>query len=128
MGGFLALFLSFIPLFLFGPAYLLSGAFSVFLYRRRTGTEPGTGMAARLGAAAGMFGGLFLSVVLVAFTVYMPDKIREGISAQLKAGHYDPDLARNLMDFINTKQGLMLSMISSLILVSLICMIGAMSV
>jgi hypothetical protein len=125
MGGFLALFLSFIPFFFFGPAFLAAGAFSVYLYRRRTPSHLNRGAGARLGAASGAFSFLFTAVVIVATVVYMPEKIREAMATQLKTGHYDPDAARNLMNFVNTNAGLAVCLIFSLLIILAICVVGA---
>jgi hypothetical protein len=133
MGGFLALFLSFLPFFLFGPAFLAAGAFAVYLYYRRTHTGPNRGAAARLGAASGAFAFLFLSVVIVATVVYMPvakreatvAQIRDATLARLRASHYDPDQIRSTMDFVNTQEGLVLGLVLSLLLLALICVVGA---
>jgi hypothetical protein len=125
MGGFLALFLSFIPLFLFGPAFLAAGAFAAFLYRRRTLIHLNRRAGARLGAASGGFAFLFLSVVIVATVFYAPDKIREAMATQLKTGHYDPEAARSLMNFVNTNVGLAACLIFSLLIILLICVVGA---
>ena len=125
MGGFLALFLSFIPFFLFGPAFLASGAFAVFLYRRRTFIHLSRRAGARLGAASGGFAFLFLSVVISATVFYAPDKVREAMATQLKTGHYDPEAVRALTNFVNTNAGLAACVIFSLLIILLICVVGA---
>jgi len=125
MGGFLALFLSFIPFFFFGPASLAAGAFAVFLYRRRTLTQLSRRAGARLGAASGGFAFLFLSIVIVATVFYAPDKIREAMANQLKAGHYDPEAVRNLTSFVSTNVGLAACVIFTLLILLLICVVGA---
>jgi hypothetical protein len=125
MGGFLALFLSIIPFFLFGPAFLAAGAFAVFLYRRRTLLRLNRRAGARLGAASGGFAFLFVSVVISATVFYAPDKIREAMAAQLKTGHYDPEAVRTLTNFVNTNVGLAACVIFSLLIVLLICVVGA---
>jgi hypothetical protein len=125
MGGFLALFLSFIPFFLFGPAFLLAGAFAVFLYRRRTLTELNRRAAARLGAASGGFAFLFLAVVIAATVFYAPDKVREAMFTQLKTGHYDPEAVRTFTNFVNTTAGLAACVIFTLFVIMLICVVGA---
>ena len=125
MGGFLSLFLSFVPFLLFGPAFLAAGAFSVYLYHRRTLTHLKRRGGALLGAASGAFSFLFTAVVIVATVVYMPEKTREAMSAQLKTGHYDPEAARNLMNFVNTNAGLAVCVIFSLLIILLICVVGA---
>jgi hypothetical protein len=125
MGGFLALFLSFVPPFFFGPAYLAAGAFAVFLYRRRTFTELNRRSGARLGAASGGFAFLFLSVVIIATVFYAPDKIREAMANQLKAGHYDPEAVRTLTNFVSTNAGLASCVIFTLVIILLISTIGA---
>ena len=133
MGGFLALFLSFIPYFFFGPAFLAAGAFAVYLYYRRTHTSPNRGSAARLGAASGGFAFLFLSVVFVATAFYMPEakrdasvaQIRRATEAQLKAKHYDPDQIRDVMNFVNTREGLILGFAFTFLLFAVICVVGA---
>lgn len=138
MGGFLSLFLSIIflsiiPGFFIGPGFLAAGAFSVFLYHRRTQIKLNRGAGARLGAASGAFAFLFLSVVIVATVVYMPEakreatvvQIREATAARLKANHYDPEQIRNVMDFVNTQEGLVFGFIFTLLILALICIIGA---
>ncbi len=125
MGGFLALFLCFIPFFLFGPAFLGAGAFAVFLYHRRTLTHLSRRAGARLGAASGGFAFLFLSVVIVATVFYRPDKIREAMATQLKTGHYDPEAVRNVTNVMNTNAGLAAFVIFALLIILLICVVGA---
>ena len=125
MGGFLALFLAFVPFFLFGPAFLAAGVFAVFLYRRRTLSHLNRRAGARLGAASGGFAFLFLSVVISATVFYAPDKIREAMAAQMKSGHYDPEAVRTLTNFVNTNVGLAACVIFSLLIILLICVVGA---
>jgi hypothetical protein len=125
MGGFLALFLSFIPFFFLGPAFLAAGAFAVFLYHRRTLTHVDRRDGARLGAASGGFAFLFSAVVIVAWVVYMPETFRQAMTAQLKTGHYDPDRARDMMNFVNTNVGLAACVIFLLVIILLICVVGA---
>ena len=133
MGGFLALFLSFIPFFVFGPAFLAAGAFAVFLYRRRTLTQLNRRAGARLGAASGGFAFLFLSVVIVAMVFYAPDnkktaviaQIRESTITQLKASHYDPDTVGRAIGVVNTTAWLAASLIFCVVVFMLISVVGA---
>jgi hypothetical protein len=125
MAGVASLFLSVVPYALFGPAFLLGGVFSVYLYRRRTKSNPTRGMGARLGAASGGFGFLFSAVITVATVVYSPDKVREAMIAQLKAGHYDADATQRVMNIVNTPEGLAAFVVFTLLIAALIFVIGA---
>jgi hypothetical protein len=125
MAGVASLFLSLIPYALFGPAFLLGGAFSVYLYHRRTKSNPTRAMGALLGAASGGFGFLFSAVITVATVVYTPDKVREAMTTQLKASHYDAEAVKRVMDIVNSPEGLAFFVTFTLFVAALIFIIGA---
>jgi hypothetical protein len=97
------------PFFVFGLAFL-GGAWAARLYRRKAkdvGLTPGAG--ARLGAASGAFGFLFLAVIIVAMVVYRADEMRKLMTdsaPQLVNRGYDAEKMQQMLDILKTPGGL----------------------
>jgi hypothetical protein len=98
------------PFVVFGLAFLAGGAWAARLYRRKAkdvGLTPGAG--ARLGAASGAFGFLFLAVIIVAMVVYRADEMRKLMTdsaPQLVNRGYDAEKMQQMLDILKTPGGL----------------------
>jgi hypothetical protein len=119
------------PLLVFGLAFLAGGAWSVRLYRRKVKDAVLTpGMGARLGAASGAFGFLFLAVVMVAMVVYQADEMRKLMAdsaPQLTSRGYDAEKLKQMLDLLNTPGGLVIFVAFGLF-VMLIMFVGGSSI
>jgi len=136
LGGVFSLFLG-IPLALlrvgssaaplvFGAAFIVGGAWSVRIYCRRVKGAPIRPVAgAQIGAASGGFGFLFLAVVTVATVIYQADEMRTAMADQVTKRGADPEVARRILEFLKTPEGLASFVAFGLFVVLLIFVIGA---
>ena len=110
LGGLLSILLLGVPLGAYGLAFLLGGAISVGFYERRSmGARLSSGMGARIGAASGGFGFLFLAITLVATSVYRADDLRKMLEekiGELTARGYNPEQVKAALDLLKTPEGL----------------------
>jgi hypothetical protein len=98
------------PFLAFGLASLAGGAWSARLYRRKV-KDPAltSGSGARIGAASGGFGFLFLAVLVVATVVYQGDEIRKAIAdsaPQLLSRGYDAEKMQQMLNVLKSPGGL----------------------
>lgn len=113
----------------FGAAFMAGGAWSVRIYYRKmkeAPIRPSTG--AQIGAASGGFGFLFFAVLAVATVVYQAAEMRKAMADALdqatKRGA-DPEVARRVLEFLKTPEGLASFVAFGLFVMLLIFVIGA---
>ena len=139
LGGVFSLFLV-IPLALlrvgssaaplvFGAAFIVGGAWSVRIYCRRVKGAPIRPVAgAQIGAASGGFGFLFFAVLTVATVIYQGDEMRTPMADafdQVTKRGADHEVARRILEFLKTPEGLASFVAFGLFVVLLIFVIGA---
>jgi heme exporter protein D len=129
LGGVFSLLAMVIPFGVFGPAFMLGGGLAVMLYRRASGgVAPTTGGGARIGAASGGFGFLYLTVLAIAMAVYrsveMRDAMLESVS-QMTARGYDPQKVAQVEQLLKTSDGMMLFLAFGLFMMLLIMVAGS---
>jgi len=129
LGGVFSLLAMVIPFALLGPAYLLGGGLAVMLYRRATGgLVPTPGSGARIGAASGGFGFLYVGVLIVACAVYRTEETRNfllGGAAQLASWGYPPEAIAQTKQMVMTPDGLAAAVCSILFTMLLIMVAGS---
>jgi hypothetical protein len=129
LGGVFSLLAMVIPYAVLGPAFLLGGGLAVILYRRASGgTVPTPGAGARIGAASGGFGFLYLAVLAVAIAVYYPAATRESMLAsvsQMTARGYDPQQVAQAQELIKSPGGVMVVLGFILFMMLLIMVAGS---
>jgi hypothetical protein len=114
----------------FGLAFMLGGAWSANIYHRKVKAAPARPVVgAQIGAASGAFGFLFFAVLTVATVIYQAaDEMRKAMAAALdqatKRGG-DPEVARRLLEFLKTPEGLSSFVAFGLFMMLLILVIGA---
>jgi hypothetical protein len=117
------------PFAVFGVAFMVGGAWSVRLYYRKVKDVPIKPRAgAQVGAARGGFGFLFLAVLIAATVIYRADEMRKGMAdaiGQLTHRGYDPEMARQVLEFLKTREGLAFFVGFGLFVMALIFVIGA---
>lgn len=139
VGGVFSLFLV-IPLALlrvgssaaplvFGAAFMAGGAWSVRIYYRKMKEAPIRPVAgAQIGAASGGFGFLFFAVLTVATVIYQADEMRKAMADafdQVTKRGADPEVARRILEFLKTPEGLASFVAFGLFVMLLIFVIGA---
>jgi heme exporter protein D len=129
LGGVFSLLAMVIPFAVFGPAFMLGGGLAAMLYRRTSGgAVPTPGAGARIGAASGGFGFLYLAVLAIAMVVYrsveMRDAMLESIS-QMTARGYDPQKVAQVEQLVKTPDGMMLFLAFGLFMMLLIMVAGS---
>ena len=111
-----------LPLGVYGLAFLLGGAASSMLYRRRVpGSRVTSGMGAKIGAASGAFA--FAMVVIIAASSISRDQMRKMLEQQvseLTARGYSPEQAKMAIDLLKTPEGFAMFIIFSVVLGALI--------
>jgi len=133
LGGLLSILLSIlllgIPLGAYGLAFLLGGAIAVALYKRRVvGARLTSGMGARIGAASGGFGFLFLAIMLIATSVYRADDLRKMLEekiGELTATGYNPQQVKAALDLLRTPEGLAFFVTSCLMVLAFMCVVAS---
>jgi len=129
LGGVLSVLLLSVPLGAYGLAFLLGGAMAVVLYERRSvGARLTSGMGARIGAASGGFGFLFLAITLVATSVYRADELRKLLEekiGELTARGYNPQQAKAALDLLKTPEGLAFFVTFSLMVLAFIFVVAS---
>ena len=129
LGGVFSLLAMVIPYAVLGPAFLLGGGLSVMLYRRASGgIVPAPGAGARIGAASGAFGFLYLAVLAVAIAVYYPAATRESMLAsvsQMTARGYNPQQVAQAEELIKSPGGVMVVLGFILFMMLLIMVAGS---
>jgi hypothetical protein len=129
LGGVLSVLLLGVPLGAYGLAFLLGGATAVVLYERRSmGARLTAGMGARIGAASGGFGFLFLAITLVATSVYRADELRKLLEEKigdLTARGYNPQQAKAALELLKTPGGLTFFVIFSLMVLASIFVVAS---
>jgi hypothetical protein len=123
--GFLSMF---IPFLAFGPSYAIGGAAAVFIYwtRSRRWVIPAAG--AKIGAASGAFVFLIFAVVITSAYFYHPEGLRQVFSdsmSQLSARGYESQGAQQLIEMLNTSQGLGTLVAYLLAVLMILCVAGS---
>ena len=129
LGGVCSLLAMVIPFGIFGPAFMLGGGLAVMLYRRTSGgIVPTPGAGARIGAASGGFGFLYLAVLAVALAVYRSVEVRDAMLesvSQMTARGYDPQKVAQVEQLVKTPDGMMLFLAFGLFMMLLIMVAGS---
>jgi len=129
LGGVFSLLAMVIPYAVFGPAFLLGGALAVMFYRKSSGgVAPAPGAGARIGAASGGFGFLYLAVLAVATAVYRSTEVRDAMLesvSQMAARGYDPQKVAQVQELIKSPDGMMLFLSFGLFVMFLIMAVGS---
>jgi hypothetical protein len=129
LGGVFSLLAMVIPYAVFGPAFLLGGALAVMFYRKSSGgIVPGPGAGARIGAASGGFGFLYLAVLAVATAVYRSPEVRDAMLesvSQMAARGYDPQMVAQVQELIKSPDGMTLFFAFGLFVMFLIMVVGS---
>ena len=125
LGGALSILGLVIPFAAFGPAFMLGGALAVLLYRRHLrGGLPSPGVGARVGAASGGFGFLFLIIPIIATLVYRPDELRHAMLTQLPGRGYDPQKVQQAQELLKTHEGLVAVVVLVMFVMLLVIVAG----
>src|SRR5215468_6860361 len=129
LGGVFSLLAMVIPYAVFGPAFLLGGALAVMFYRKSSGgIAPAPRAGARIGAASGSFGFLYLAVLAVATAVYRSTEVRDAILesvSQMAARGYDPQKIAQVQELIKSPDGMMLFLAFGLFMMLIIMVVGS---
>ena len=129
LGGIFSLLAMVIPFGVFGPAFILGGGLAVMLYRRTSdGVVPTPGAGARIGAASGGFGFLYLAVLAIAMAVYRSVEVRDAMLesvSQMTARGYDPQKVAQVEQLVKTPDGMMLFLAFGLFMMLLIMVAGS---
>jgi hypothetical protein len=129
LGGVFSLLAMVIPYAVFGPAFLIGGGLAVMLYRRTVGgVLPTPGAGARIGAASGGFGFLYLAVLAVATAVYRSAEVRDAMLeslSQMTARGYDPQKVAQVQELIKSPGGVMVFLAFGLFMMLLIMVVGS---
>jgi hypothetical protein len=129
LGGIFSLLAMVIPFGVFGPAFILGGGLAVMLYRRISdGVVPTPGAGARIGAASGGFGFLYLAVLAIAMAVYRSVEVRDAMLesvSQMTARGYDPQKVAQVEQLVKTPDGMMLFLAFGLFMMLLIMVAGS---
>jgi hypothetical protein len=129
LGGALALLLALIPFAVFGPAFLVGGAVSVMLYRRRVkGALLTPGCGALIGAASGGFAFLFPAILMLAMLVHHAADLRKAMMesvSQMSSRGYDPQKVQQVIELLQKPEGLRFFVIFGLCLIFVIFIAGS---
>jgi len=129
LGGVFSLLAMVIPFGVFGPAFILGGGLAVMLYRRTSGgVVPTPGAGARIGAASGGFGFLYLAVLAIAMAVYRTVEVRDAMLesvSQMTARGYDPQKVAQVEQLVKTPDGMTLFLAFGLFMMLLIMVAGS---
>jgi len=129
LGGVFSLLAMVIPYAVFGPAFLLGGALAVMFYRKSSGgIAPAPRAGARIGAASGSFGFLYLAVLAVATAVYRSTEVRDAMLesvSQMAARGYDPQKIAQVQELIKSPDGMMLFLAFGLFMMLIIMVVGS---
>ena len=129
LGGVISLLAMVIPFGVFGPAFILGGGLAVMFYRRTSaGDVPTPGVGARIGAASGGFGFLYVAVLAIAMAVYRSVEVRDAMLesiSQMTARGYDPQKVAQAEQLVKTPDGMMLFLAFGLFMMLLIMVAGS---